>query len=134
MAPGCDLEVVVTTYTIFRKDLDSLNDVRWLLIVADEAHVLRSPRTAITRALKAIHTKHRIALTGTAMANSFKELWCLLDWAWPGVLGTAAGFERRFGAPIKCAQAMTATLEEIELGHQRQQELIRKMQPFFLRR
>jgi hypothetical protein len=94
-APGTDPGFVLTTYGTLRSDHGTrdasgprLRDVTWGLVVADEAQHVKNAASAAARALRAIPGTARVALTGTPVENNLSELWAILDWAIPGLLGS----------------------------------------------
>ncbi len=93
--------VVLTTYGTMRLDADALVPVPWDLIVADEAQHAKNPAAATARALRQIPAAARVALTGTPVENNLTELWALLDWATPGLLGTLTQFRGRYIEPVE---------------------------------
>ena len=92
---------VLTTYGTMRLDADTLAEVPWDLVVADEAQHVKNPRAATARALRTIPSAARVALTGTPVENELTELWAILDWATPGLLGSRNAFRRTWAAPIE---------------------------------
>ena len=95
-----DADVVLTTYPTMRLDAEGLAAHRWGLVVADEAQHVKNAGSGTAQALRAIPAPARVALTGTPVENDLDELWAILDWATPGLLGTRAGFRRRWSDPI----------------------------------
>ena len=93
-------DVVLTTYSTMRLDAGVLAAHRWGLVVADEAQHVKNAGSGTARALRTIGSDARVALTGTPVENDLDELWAILDWATPGLLGTRAGFRRRWSDPI----------------------------------
>ena len=103
--------VVLTTYGTLRSDAaaDAASDtpalasVDWDLVVADEAQHVKNPRAAAARALRGVAegTTARVALTGTPVENNLTDLWAILDWAIPGLLGSRLAFRRVWAAPIE---------------------------------
>ncbi len=71
------------------------------LVIADEAHLIKSPTSARAKAVKEIRTKRRVALTGTPVQNNMMEYYCMVDWVRPNFLGTLSDFRNRFENPIK---------------------------------
>ncbi|WDN55296.1 DEAD/DEAH box helicase [Streptomyces clavuligerus] len=114
--------VVLTTYGTMRLDAERLGGTPWGLVVADEAQHVKNPYSATARQLRAIGAKARIALSGTPIENNLSELWAILDWASPGVLGRLGTFRRT------CAQAAESG---DPVAAQRLSALVR---PFLLRR
>jgi superfamily II DNA or RNA helicase len=101
--PACRLagvDVVVTSYATLTR-LAWFGELRWSLVVLDEAQAIKNPGAKQTRKLKSLAARVRIALTGTPVENRLGDLWSLFDFICPGLLGTAATFERfvrRLGA------------------------------------
>lgn len=98
---GPDGGVVLTTYGTMRADHETLAGVAWDLVVADEAQHVKNPRSATARHLREIRSRCRVALTGTPVENNLVDLWAILDWATPGLLGSRAAFRRAWAAPIE---------------------------------
>lgn len=92
---------VLTTYGTLRNDAVTLAEVRWDLVVADEAQHVKNSRSATARALRTIPSAARVALTGTPIENDLTELWSILDWAIPGLLGSRNAFRKVWAAPIE---------------------------------
>lgn len=98
VGPG---DLVITTYGVIRTDSESLARVEWDLVVADEAQNVKNPRSRAARALRTVSSTTRIALTGTPVENRLSELWSIMDWAVPGLLGTLPQFKRNVAIPIE---------------------------------
>ncbi|KAK5742611.1 hypothetical protein LTR17_003142 [Elasticomyces elasticus] len=71
------------------------------MVVADEAHSLKNPKSSISKAAAKIHTHTRIALTGTPMSNDVDEIYALVSWVAPDYLGDPSWFRANFAEPIK---------------------------------
>ncbi|QBR92802.1 DEAD/DEAH box helicase [Nocardioides euryhalodurans] len=114
---------VLTTYGTMRVDHEALATVAWDLVVADEAQHVKNARSATARALRKIPSAARVALTGTPVENELAELWAILDWATPGLLGSRNAFRRVWAAPIEAGvdPAVTARFRDL-------------VSPFLLRR
>ncbi|MFI8932463.1 DEAD/DEAH box helicase [Streptomyces sp. NPDC053474] len=93
--------VVITTYATARLDREQLTQTPWSLVCADEAQHLKNPYSATARALRALPAQARVALTGTPMENNLSELWSILDFALPGLLGPLAQFRTRYARPVE---------------------------------
>lgn len=93
--------VVLTTYGTMRRDHELLDTVPWDLVVADEAQHVKNPTSSTARNLRTIGSRCRVALTGTPVENNLTELWAILDWATPGLLGSRNAFRKRWAAPIE---------------------------------
>ncbi|MCI9889212.1 DEAD/DEAH box helicase [Micrococcales bacterium 31B] len=95
---------VLTTYATMQRDADKLAAVPWGLVVADEAQHVKNPHAKVSKALRALGGSARcgrVALTGTPVENNLSELWSLLDWAVPGLLGTLKYFRSVWAGPIE---------------------------------
>jgi len=92
---------VLTTYGTMRRSAEALGAVRWDLVVADEAQHVKNSRTSTARALRSIDSAARVALTGTPVENDLTELWAILDWAIPGLLGSRNAFRKVWAGPIE---------------------------------
>ncbi len=98
---GLDDGFVFTTYGTMRSDHATLAAVPWDLVVADEAQHIKNPTSSTARNLRLIGSRCRIALTGTPVENNLTELWAILDWATPGLLGSRNAFRKVWAAPIE---------------------------------
>ncbi|NXL38092.1 ER6L2 protein, partial [Glaucidium brasilianum] len=127
-------EVALTTYEILRLHLDEFNSVEWSAVIVDEAHRIKNPKAQITQTMKSLKCSVRIGLTGTILQNNMKELWCVMDWAVPGLLGTRVHFKKKFSDPVEHGQKHTATKRELATGRKAMMMLARKMSGWFLRR
>ncbi|WP_406010393.1 DEAD/DEAH box helicase [Streptomyces sp. NBC_00637] len=96
-----DGEFVLTTYGTLRLDAERLGEVPWGLVVADEAQHVKNPYSATARALRTIGTRARVALTGTPVENNLSELWAILDWTTPGLLGRLGTFRTRYARAVE---------------------------------
>jgi superfamily II DNA or RNA helicase len=92
---------VLTTYGTVRRDAGALAAVSWGLVVADEAQHVKNARSATARALRTVPSAARVALTGTPVENNLTELWAILDWATPGLLGSRQAFRKVWAGPIE---------------------------------
>jgi superfamily II DNA or RNA helicase len=114
---------VLTTYGTMRVSADELAAVGWGLVVADEAQHVKNARSTTAKALRAIPHGARVALTGTPVENNLTELWAILDWATPGLLGTRLAFRKRWAAQIEARVDPAVTRQFTDL-----------ISPFVLRR
>lgn len=99
-----DLEpdaIVLATFGVVRRDIERLGAQEWGLVVADEAQAIKNPLTRTARVMRSIHSKARFALTGTPVENHIGDLWAILDWTTPGLLGPYATFRREVAVPIE---------------------------------
>jgi superfamily II DNA or RNA helicase len=93
--------LVVTTYGLLRRDAELLSGVDWSLVALDEAQNIKNAASATARAARALGATHRFALTGTPVENRLAELWSILEFANPGLLGPLERFRREFAVPIE---------------------------------
>ena len=93
--------LVITTYGLALRDQAELAAVGWRRVVIDEAQAIKNAGTKQARAVRAIPAPHRIALTGTPVENRLSDLWSIMEFANPGLLGSAESFKARFARPIE---------------------------------
>jgi SNF2 family DNA or RNA helicase len=93
--------LVVTTYGLLRRDVERLAAVDWSVVVLDEAQNIKNAASSTARAARALRASHRFALTGTPVENRLAELWSILEFANPGLLGSLETFRREFAVPIE---------------------------------
>lgn len=93
--------LVVTTYGTLRRDAERLGEVGWDLVVADEAQAIKNPFARVSKAARSVPATARIALTGTPVENHLGDLWAILDWTTPGLLGPFETFRREVALPIE---------------------------------
>ena len=67
------------SYGVLRRDVERLRRIQWGYLVLDEAHVIRNPHAAVAQAARSLVARHRLALTGTPLANATTELWSLFE-------------------------------------------------------
>ncbi|XP_067378352.1 DNA excision repair protein ERCC-6-like 2 isoform X2 [Channa argus] len=127
-------EIALTTYETLRLCLDQFNDINWSAVIVDEAHKIKNPNSQITQAMKELRCKIRIGLTGTILQNNLEELWCVMDWATPGCLGSLGNFKNKFSDPIEQGQRHNATKRDLATGRKTVRALVRKISHSFLRR
>ncbi|MGW6054895.1 DEAD/DEAH box helicase [Streptomyces sp. NPDC055189] len=96
-----DGEFVLTTYGTMRLDADSLAHTPWGMVVADEAQHVKNPYSATAKQLRTIGARARVALTGTPVENNLSELWAILDWTTPGLLGKLGTFRTRYAHAVE---------------------------------
>ena len=118
-----ECDVMITSYTLVRKDLGLLELVSWHRVVLDEAQNIKNPKAAQTKAVLQLDTEHRLALTGTPVENRLMDLWSIFNFLNPGYLGKQAQFRSNFETPIQknSDRVKAATLKKL-------------VEPFILRR
>ncbi|MGW1157592.1 DEAD/DEAH box helicase [Streptomyces sp. NPDC002519] len=116
-------EIVLVTYGVLRRDRAVLAEAAWSLVAADEAQHVKNPYAVTARELRALPARARVALTGTPVENNLSELWALLDWTTPGLLGSLTAFRDRHARAIESGEDPGAA-----------ERLSRLVRPFLLRR
>lgn len=115
--------LVITSFTLARKDTKLLKSVNWQRLVLDEAQNIKNPKAAQTKAILTLQAKHRLALTGTPVENRLLDLWSIFNFLNPGYLGKEAQFRKSFEIPIQ------------KENNRVQSTILKKLvQPFILRR
>jgi len=116
-------DIIVTTYGLLSRDIDTLASVRWSTVVLDEAQQIKNHLTRAAKAVRQLGAEQKLALTGTPVENHLGELWAILDAVNPGLYGSATQFTDRYARPIQrnADPAATAALRALT-------------QPFILRR
>lgn len=129
------LDLMICGHDFARTHIEDLYDLDLSCIIVDECHRIKNPTAATTVAFKKFETRCRFGLTGTAIQNDYKELHTILDWAFPGELGTLEQWNEWVAAPLKAAQKKHASNVELATGRERAVELVENLLPqFFLRR
>ncbi len=116
-------EFVLTTYGTMRLDAERLAGASWGMVVADEAQHVKNPYSDTARRLRTIGARARVALTGTPVENNLSELWAILDWTTPGLLGRLGTFRTRYAQAVEGGQDPAAA-----------DRLAQLVRPFLLRR
>ncbi|MBM4358641.1 MAG: DEAD/DEAH box helicase [Deltaproteobacteria bacterium] len=114
--------VVVTTYALLRRDVAGLAAVDWDVAVLDEAQAIKNPDSQVAEAAHRLRAGFRIALSGTPVENRLEELWSLMHFCNPGLLGGRGGFRDAYERPIAEGDALAAA------------RLRERIRPFLLRR
>jgi DNA excision repair protein ERCC-6-like 2 len=152
--------LVVTSFDMARRNIHELSDLAWSVVIVDEAHRLKNPKSQSTLAFSSFiwpeshpvpsHMKSllektpgaalpkgpiRFALTGTAIQNSYTELWTLLDWVNPGSVGSMKQWKQIVAEPLIIGQAKgcseEAQVKAVVIAQRLRDKLLPK---YFLRR
>ncbi|WP_236808854.1 DEAD/DEAH box helicase [Amycolatopsis albispora] len=117
-APGLT-SVELTSYGKLRADAERFAATAWDVVVLDEAQQIKNPDSQTARAARTLDARLRVAMTGTPVENRLDELWSLLAFTNPGLLGTRARFRRRFATAVeqRRSDAAAARLHEIVGPH-----------------
>ncbi len=118
-----DADLVITTYGLAARDRQALAAAGWGRVVLDEAQNVKNPGTRQAQAVRALPAARRVALTGTPVENRLSELWSIMEFTNPGLLGSATAFRSRFAVPVE------------RYGDEAAAERLRRLTgPFILRR
>ncbi|MBS4024533.1 MAG: DEAD/DEAH box helicase [Clostridia bacterium] len=120
-------DIVLTSYETVTRDQLLLGQIDWRLIVCDEAQKIKNSSTMASSVVKALKGQGRIALTGTPVENSLGDLWSIIDYVQPGLLGSYKQFKENFELPLQKQN----NLDEITSV---EQSLISRMSPIYKRR
>ncbi len=93
--------MVVSTYSLVHRDREHLAGIQWAGVILDEAQNIKNPETRQARAVRSLAAGQRMVLTGTPVENHVGDLWSIMEFLNPGLLGTPAEFKRRFFIPIQ---------------------------------
>ncbi len=118
-----EFDIVITSYDLLKRDIDLYEPHSFLCLIIDEAQYIKNSGTQNARAVKAVHSAQRFALTGTPIENSLAELWSIFDFLMPGYLYSHARFKESFELPVMRDDDKEA-LENLK----------RMLAPFILRR
>ena len=94
-------DVLVCSYGLLQRDAELLSETHWHTVVLDEAQAIKNPTTRRARAALGLQADCRVALTGTPIENRLAELWSIMAFANPGLLGSSDAFQQRFAGPIE---------------------------------
>ncbi len=96
-----DHNIVISSYGLLQRDINFLKTVKWKGVVLDEAQNIKNPETSQSKAARCITSDYRIALTGTPVENHIGDLWSLMEFLNPGLLGSRNSFKNNFYKPIQ---------------------------------
>ncbi len=114
--------LIITSYALLHRDLERYQELSPLAVILDEASLIRNPDSQMAKACHALNADYRVALTGTPVENSVRDLWSLFEFLSPGYLGAKKEFQDRFE-------------KEIQAQNQVKMRLLRdRTRPFLLRR
>jgi superfamily II DNA or RNA helicase len=118
-----DCDLVLTTYALLPRDQEKLCQHEFHLLILDESHYIKNPRSKAAKSAAMLRARHRLCLTGTPLENHLGELWSQFHFLLPGLLGDEKTFNSEFRQPIERAG-----------DPQRRALLGRRIKPFLLRR
>lgn len=118
-----DADLVISTYPLLARDLETFDKLNWHGVVLDEAQAIKNYTTKLAQAARSLKSGHKFCLTGTPIENHLGELWSQFQFLLPGLLGDAATFKNVFRDPIE------------KLGSIEQKKVLAgRVKPFILRR
>ncbi|MGA0845936.1 MAG: DEAD/DEAH box helicase, partial [Luteolibacter sp.] len=113
------LDMLILNYAQLRVCGEELNQIKWLTIILDEGQQIKNPDSKAAKCARELDSQNRLVLTGTPIENRLLDMWSLMAFAMPGVLGSRAYFKKRFD---KRKDPLS------------QQRLASRLRPFLLRR
>ncbi len=93
-------QVVITSYSLLRRDIELYKQVDFNYVILDEAQNIKNRNTRNAQVAKSLKASMRLAMTGTPVENSIMDLWSIFDFLMPGFLGGAEKFKKRYEIPI----------------------------------
>ncbi len=115
--------IVITSYQLLHRDISFIHPIHWGYIIADEAQNMKNPDSLQSKAARTLQADFKLALTGTPIENHIGDLWAIMDFLNPGLLGKLHSFEKDFLKPI-----------HIQGDTEKTQQLKSIVNPFILRR
>ncbi len=121
-------DMVLTSYGLMQRDIDLLDMIDWQGVIIDEAQAIKNPSSKQSQAVRDVarsgkNNRFRIALTGTPVENRVSELWALMDFLNPKVLGQEDFFRQRYQIPVE-RYGDISSLKDLKI----------RVSPFILRR
>ena len=98
-------DLILTSYSLIRNDLDIFKDIEFSFIILDESQVIKNPESKIFESLLSLKAKNKIIFTGTPIENSISDLWAQFCFINPGLLGELNYFKKEFIIPIEKNEA-----------------------------
>lgn len=117
-----EADVVLTSYALLRLDLESFLNKTWDLVVLDEGQMIKNPSSQAALAAFSLQAKSRIVLSGTPLENSLEDIWSMMRFLNPGLLGSKEHFQEQYLKPILDGDSHKA------------ETLRKRLKPFILRR
>jgi superfamily II DNA or RNA helicase len=114
-------DLIVTTYGVLRSDIIELSAMEFDYAILDEAQAIKNAESQAAKAARLLKAKNRLAMTGTPIENHLGELWSIMEFLNPGMLGTAGVFKKHVAGASGADEAA-------------RQLLARALRPFILRR
>ncbi|MDP4639022.1 MAG: DEAD/DEAH box helicase, partial [Verrucomicrobiales bacterium] len=116
---GKDIDLLVINYSQLRTCADEIKPIKWLGIILDEGQQIKNPDSKAAKSARALDGQNRLVLTGTPIENRLLDVWSLMGFAMPGILGDRKYFRDNF---------------DKRKDGQSQTRLTARLRPFLLRR
>ncbi len=116
-------DLVLTTYPLLSRDKSFFMGQKFHAIILDEAQAIKNSNSQVAQVAYQLNADHRLCLTGTPMENHLGELWSIMTFLMPGLLGDEKHFSKAFRTPI-----------EKQNDQNRRELLTKRIKPFILRR
>lgn len=117
------VDIIVTSYGMVQRHRQLFWDYHFSHLILDEAQLIKNFQSQKTQVLKKMQADSRFCLSGTPMENHLGELWSLIDFAVPNLLGSRTYFRKNFQIPIE-----TEARDDVKTS------LLARIRPFMLRR
>lgn len=126
--------VLIVSYETFRGHANVLDYLEVGLMICDEGHRLKNMESQTYVCLKKVNCKRRIIISGTPIQNDLLEYYSLVDFVNPGLLGNPVEFRRTYQNPISKGRDADASDYQVQLGNERQKEMIANVDRCLIRR
>jgi len=108
-------EIVIVSYDTLRRDRQLFSQLNWNVIAADEAQYIKNPASERSISVKMLSKKMGLAITGTPIETSLRDIWSISDFTIPGVLGDQGWFKRAFEDDLEGANRIRALVKPLIL-------------------
>jgi len=108
-------DIVVCSYDTAVRDQGLFGMIKWGFVVLDEAQAIKNPETRRAIAVKELKKRVAIAVTGTPVENRLADLWSIMDFSCPGLLGSREAFEQNYGDDYQSAEKLETVVSPLML-------------------
>lgn len=122
-------DITLISYESLRINHKLLGKVHWKVIICDEAQKIKNATTRVSVALKAQNADFKIACSATPIENTTLDLWNIMDFAIPGLLGSRRDFSSTYVSKINKLKS-----DELDTRKELNNDLVRKIENNFIRR
>ena len=112
-----EVDVIVTSYAIFRLDFEQFAAVEWAGLILDEAQFLKNPKTRANECARLLKAPFKLAVTGTPMENNLMELWAMLAVVAPGLYRSATRFREDYVKTVTDGLRSRQSIRQADAGH-----------------